>query len=105
MEEVGIYYNNASKEIFARDALSKPLPEGDGWTKVSDEPSLGLLAARDRLAEGGFVDDPKQVYWYGTNLRPVDSGVTDLLREMSIGAFCSLDSPGPGQDDRGHAAA
>ena len=104
VEEVGIYYNSASKEIFARDALSTPLPESDGWTKVSDEPYLGLLAVRARLTEGGFVDDPKLVYWFGTNLRPVDAGLTELLGEMSIGASCSLDDY-YSSDDHGDAAA
>ncbi len=91
MEEVGIYFNSASKEIFARSSLATPLPESEGWAKVSDDPRIRLLAVRELLAIDGFVDDPRPVDWYGTNLRPDDQELTELLAEMSVGASCFLE--------------
>ena len=66
--------------------------------KVSDDPGIGLLAIRELLISDGFVDDPRPVYWYGTNLRPDDSDLTELLGEMSTGASCFLEHP----DHNGH---
>ena len=100
MEEVGIYFNSASKEIFARSSLATPLPESEGWAKVSDDPRIRLLAVRELLTIDGFVDDPRPVDWYGTNLRPDDQELTELLAEMSVGASCFLElSARAGHDD------
>ncbi len=67
----GIYFNVAFHEVLAV-GLSKDeaFPEQDGWTKVSDNPRLGLLAVRQLLVGKGLVSDPRKVDWFGTRARP-----------------------------------
>ncbi len=99
VEEVGIYFNNVSKEIFARASLATALPDGGAWAKVSDDSRLGLLAVRKVLVEAGFVVDPRPVYWYGTNLKPNDDRT---LEELLAG---QASKAGGGSSTESHKAA
>ncbi len=48
---------------WTRRAVATPIAPGPEWTKISDDPMLGLLAIRGILAEKGLVADPEAVAW------------------------------------------
>lgn len=60
--KTGMYYNDATKEITS--VTNGTLPSEAGWTHLTDETQLGLLAVRSILAERGMVDDDRTVYWH-----------------------------------------
>lgn len=60
--KTGIYYNAITKEITS--VTNDTLPSDAGWTHLTDETQLGLLAVRSILADRGIVDDDRAVYWH-----------------------------------------
>ena len=58
----GIYYNDARKEITS--VTNGALPSEAGWTHLTDETQLGLLAIRSILTDRGLVGDDRAVYWH-----------------------------------------
>ncbi len=58
----GMYFNQITKEITS--VTTGDLPSESGWTHVTDETQLGLLAARAILVDRGLVDDDSAVYWH-----------------------------------------
>lgn len=58
----GIYFNDATKEITS--VTNGALPSEAGWTHLTDETQLGLLAVRSILTDRGLVDDDTAVYWH-----------------------------------------
>ena len=58
----GIYYNDATKEITS--VTNGALPSEAGWTHLTDETQLGLLAVRSILTDRGLVNDDRAVYWH-----------------------------------------
>lgn len=58
----GTYYNRITKEITT--ITSGDLPSETGWTLLTDETRLGLLAARAMLVDRRLVDDESAVYWH-----------------------------------------
>ena len=58
--KTGIYYNDRTKEITSV-SNGNVLPNA-GWTQVSDESQLGLIAVRAMLEERGIIEDGSVVY-------------------------------------------
>ena len=58
----GIYFNDATKEITS--VTNGALPSEAGWTHLTDETQLGLLAVRSNLTDRGLVGDDRAVYWH-----------------------------------------
>ncbi len=59
----GVYFHPETSEIL-RVADRDPYP-GDGWIKISEDSSLGLLAARRRIRDLDLTEDTTAVYWFG----------------------------------------
>ncbi len=60
--KAGVYYNDITHEITS--VTNSDLPSGAGWTHLTDEAQLGLLAVRAMLIDRGLVDDDRAVYWH-----------------------------------------
>ena len=60
--KTGIYYNNMTQEITS--VTNGDLPSEAGWTHLTDESQLGLLAVRAILVGRGLVEDDTAVYWH-----------------------------------------
>ncbi len=60
--KTGIYYNDITKEITS--VTNSDPPSEAGWTHLTGETKLGLLAVRAIVVGRGLVDDEKAVYWH-----------------------------------------
>ncbi len=60
--KTGIYYNDTTREITS--VTNGGLPSEAGWTHLTDDAQLGLLAVRAILVDRGLVDDGTTVYWH-----------------------------------------
>ena len=78
----GIYFHPERREI-RRVTDSDPNP-GEGWIKISEDHTLGLLTATRKVGEQGLVDDPSTVYWFG--MRGGSMEGPDAISEL-IGRF------------------
>jgi hypothetical protein len=59
----GIYFHTETREILTVTD-GRPHP-GDGWTRISGDDTLGLLAARRLVEQAKLVDDVATVDWFG----------------------------------------
>ena len=57
----GIYLNKATNRV--RRVSATPIEPSAEWTRVSDDPMLGILAIRKLIAEGKVVAEPEAVTW------------------------------------------
>ena len=76
----GIYLNEASNEILSV-GVGEPTPD-DGWTLITDDPRLGLVAARAIVVELGLTDDFRAVYWHMPQL--TEAASLALLPEQAL---------------------
>lgn len=56
-----VYFNRNTNEVtlgYGPPVLKQP------WICLSENASLGLVAIRQLLVEGKYVDDPRAVYWH-----------------------------------------
>lgn len=60
----GIYFNRKTREVISINGHEDRL-DLKGWVKISDEPSLGLLAVRELVMEKRLAKDARDVYWSG----------------------------------------
>jgi hypothetical protein len=62
--ESGVYYRAATREVVI--VVDGTEAAGDGWQRLSDHTSLGLVAIRRLLVERGVAapDVARSVYWY-----------------------------------------
>ena len=60
----GIYFNRKTREVVSING-----GQGDfdlsGWARVSDDPTLRLLAVRELLLAKGLIRNDRAVYWSG----------------------------------------
>jgi hypothetical protein len=62
--EPGVYIDAESHKIL-RVAEGNELEGREGhWEKLTEDPNMGLLGARQAAVEKGYVDDDKEVDWY-----------------------------------------
>jgi len=57
----GIYLNKATNHV--QRVSATPIAPGPEWTKVSDDPMLGIVAIRKLLADARIVAEPESVNW------------------------------------------
>lgn len=57
----GIYFN---PEIAALKCVEDIfLDPGDGWIRINDDPSTGLLEARELIMRRGLAEEVTDIYW------------------------------------------
>ncbi|MEE9245192.1 MAG: hypothetical protein V3U63_03230 [Gemmatimonadota bacterium] len=72
----GVYFHPETGEIL-RVGDRDPDP-GDGWIRISEDSSLGLLAARRRVKDLGLAEDATAVEWFGMR-----GGSLEAVEDMS----------------------
>ena len=90
--KTAIYYNDITKEITS--VTDSDLSSEAGWTLLTDEADLRLLAVRAILAERNLVEDVTAVYWHLP--QPTQAGGPALICDASekkagarMGQLCS----------------
>ncbi|HEX5939887.1 MAG TPA: hypothetical protein VFZ12_05970 [Dehalococcoidia bacterium] len=62
--EPGVYIDAQSNKIL-RVAEGNETEGREGhWERLTEDPNMGLLGAREAAVEKGYVDDGKEVDWY-----------------------------------------
>ena len=85
----GIYFRSETREILGvADGGANP---DDSWIKISDDDTLGLLAARNLIEERKLVDDVTSVDWFGmrAGTPPVNEEMSELIRRFKSDAEAS----------------
>ncbi len=68
----GIYFHSETREVLR--VAEGGLNPGEGWIRIGEDDTLGLLAVRHLVEERKLVDDITTVEWFGmrrgTDSRP-----------------------------------
>lgn len=58
----GLYLHKQDLKLVRISGLPKG-PEGDQWQKLTDDPNMTLVAARQVARDLGLTDRPEQITW------------------------------------------
>lgn len=64
MAQQGIYFSESKCELVSH--TSDDLPPGSDWEQISDDPTLGLVAARTLAVQRGLLtsEAAAELYWF-----------------------------------------